>query len=30
MAVYDRWHKTYPKPSDAPCKCGTARRPASV
>jgi len=38
MAVYDRWHKTYPKlddpepdpelnTNDKPCKCGTVKRP---
>ena len=26
MAVYDLWHKS-PGPGDAPCRCGTARRP---
>jgi integrase len=25
MAVTDRWHLTYPKPDDIPCKCGTAK-----
>lgn len=27
MAVTDRWHKSNPRPTDEPCKCGTARRP---
>lgn len=27
MSVTDRWHLTYPKPDDKPCKCGTKRRP---
>src|SRR5215472_10674799 len=27
MAVADRWHLTYPKPDDIPCKCGTAKHP---
>lgn len=27
MSITDRWHKTYPRPDDAPCKCGTKRRP---
>lgn len=27
MSVTDRWHKTYPKPDDEPCKCGTKKRP---
>lgn len=26
-APFDRWHKKYPKPGDAPCKCGTRRNP---
>jgi len=26
VSVTDRWHKTYPKPGDVPCKCGTSRR----
>ena len=28
MAVYDRWHKSYPKPDDMPCKCGTKQASA--
>ena len=27
MAVTDRWHLTFPKPGDIPCKCGTAKHP---
>jgi integrase len=27
MAVYDRWHKSFQRPGDEPCKCGTAKRP---
>lgn len=34
MAIYDRWHKSFPKlddpelnANDKPCKCGTAKRP---
>jgi integrase len=27
VSVYDRWHKTYPKPGDEPCRCGTAKHP---
>ncbi|MEU1258420.1 site-specific integrase [Streptomyces chartreusis] len=26
-APFDRWHKRYPKQGDAPCKCGTKRKP---
>ncbi|MCM2388749.1 tyrosine-type recombinase/integrase [Streptomyces albipurpureus] len=26
-APFDRWHKKYPKPGDAPCRCGTKRNP---
>jgi integrase len=25
MPVTDRWHKTYPRPGDEPCKCGRGR-----
>jgi integrase len=28
VSVTDRWHKTYPKPGDEACKCGTKKRPA--
>ncbi|MEV6013319.1 tyrosine-type recombinase/integrase [Streptomyces sp. NPDC051976] len=24
---FDRWHKSYPKNGDAPCRCGTRRNP---
>jgi integrase len=24
---FDRWHKRYPKPGDAPCRCGTKKNP---
>ena len=27
MSVTDRWHKTYPRAGDEPCKCGTKKRP---
>ncbi|MGW6460925.1 tyrosine-type recombinase/integrase [Streptomyces sp. NPDC055078] len=26
-APFDRWHKKYPKPGDAPCRCGTKKNP---
>lgn len=25
MSVADRWHKSYPKPGDVPCKCGRGK-----
>jgi len=25
VAVADRWHKTFPRPGDVPCKCGRGR-----
>lgn len=25
MAVYDRWHKSFPQPDDEPCTCGRGR-----
>lgn len=25
--VYDRWHKSFPKPDDVTCECGNGKRP---